>query len=53
VLVEKQYDPIQLPWKELIDETNQHQRTSDNLILNTETSKHSPQEKQKSLNKKT
>ena len=43
VLVEKQFDLIQLPWKELIDKTNHNQRTSDNLILNTETPKHSPQ----------
>jgi RNase H-fold protein (predicted Holliday junction resolvase) len=27
VLVEKQLNPIQLPWKELIDETIQNQRT--------------------------
>ena len=43
MLVKKQLNPIQLPWKETIDETNQNQRTSENLILNTETSKHSPQ----------
>jgi hypothetical protein len=43
VLVEKQPNPIQLPWKELIDEINQNQRTSDNLILNIKTPKHSPQ----------
>jgi hypothetical protein len=43
VLVEKQPNPIQLPWKESIDETNQNQRTPDNLVLNIKTSKHSPQ----------
>ena len=43
VLVKKQLNPIQLSWKEAIDETNQNQRTSENLILNTETSKHPPQ----------
>ena len=43
VLDKKQINPIQLSWKEAIDETNQNQRTSENLILNTEIPKHPPQ----------
>lgn len=43
MLIKKHHNPIQLPWKELIDETNQNQRTSENLLLNTEILKHSSQ----------
>jgi hypothetical protein len=43
VLVKKQLNPIQLLWKVSIDETNQNERTSENLVQNTETYKHSPQ----------
>jgi hypothetical protein len=43
VLVKKQLIPIQMPWKELLEENNQSQRTSENLALNTETSKFPPQ----------
>jgi lysophospholipase L1-like esterase len=43
VLVKKQLIPIQMPWKELLEENNQSQRTSENLALNTETSKYPPQ----------
>jgi hypothetical protein len=43
VLVKKQLIPIQMPWKELLDEINQSHRTSENMALNTETSKYPPQ----------
>ena len=35
----KQSIPIQLPWKESINDTNQSQMTSNKTTLNTETSK--------------
>jgi hypothetical protein len=40
--VKKQHTPIQIPWKELLGETNQSQKSSENLTLNTETFKYPP-----------
>jgi hypothetical protein len=42
VLVKKQLIPIQMPWKELLEENNQSQRTPEKVALNTETSKYPP-----------
>jgi lysophospholipase L1-like esterase len=43
VFAKKQLTPIQLPWKELLEETNQRQKITENLTLNIETSKQPPQ----------
>jgi len=43
VFAKKQLTPIQIPWKELLEEPNQRQKTSGNLTLNVETSKQPPQ----------
>ena len=39
VFAKKQLTPIQIPWKELLEEPNQSHKTSGNLTLNVETSK--------------
>ena len=38
VFAKKQLTPVQLPWKELLEETNQRQKITENLTLNVETS---------------
>ena len=38
VFAKKQFTPIQIPWKELLEETNQRQKITENLTLNVETS---------------
>jgi hypothetical protein len=35
--VRKQHTPIQIPWKDLLGETIQSKKSSENLTLNTET----------------
>jgi len=43
VFAQKQPTPIQIPWKELLEETNQRQKITENLTPNAETSKQPPQ----------
>jgi hypothetical protein len=42
MLVKKQLFPIQMPWKELLEENNQSQRTPEKVALNTEIFKYPP-----------